>query len=45
MKPSKPLKIIIYRLGGSEGELQNIAKYEINAVKRGIKNLADSNYK
>ena len=36
----KPEKIVVYRGGGSEGELQQIAKYEVAAIKEAFQQLS-----
>ena len=42
----KPEKIVVYRNGGSEGELQKIAKYEVPAIKAAFAQLGkDNTYK
>ena len=35
----KPAKIVVYRLGGSEGEIQRIAKVEVAAIQNAFKKL------
>jgi len=35
----KPAKIVVYRLGGSEGEIQRIAKVEVAAIQNAFKRL------
>lgn len=35
----KPEKVIVYRGGGSEGELQKIAKFEVQAIKEAFQKL------
>lgn len=39
----KPEKVVIYRNGGSEGELQKIAKYEVPAIKAAFAQLGKDN--
>lgn len=36
----KPERIVVYRGGGSEGELQQIAKYEVKAIKEAFAALS-----